>query len=252
MREFFKNKQVLIAVGVMGSVVAIAFTLEHLYGRAPNKQSSRSTPTSQTAKSSQSNKTKSRSDVAASSKDTNDSKALEDVKSPEKSKGSTSGSSSASDSEQASTKGGQMIGSVGDTKRVNTNPNAGKKQPVQKLPEGDSDRSSKGYTDDSVKAQSQEVDKNPKYINSKDYVLGIAPVTIADKQFSIGMNRSLNMYIEKSNESYTFVLTSPLDWALFQGQIGLSDDEYAKVVKYYNTTLKYIEDNHIQIIGTGG
>lgn len=111
------------------------------------------------------------------------------------------------------------------------------------------------YDKAAVEKQSQDVDKDPSYIDKNDPYGGgseLKPLTIGDWKFIKGNGDGMYARNDKLNEGNYFELSSPLDWALFNGQVGLSDSDYEKVVRFFNTTKAYMKDNNIEINGFGG
>lgn len=241
MLDVLKNKQVLVTVLVSAGVVLIAFGLTQ-FGSHGSGDRAKSVATSkyQPSKARERSKPKSSTDAT-----------LDDVKPPNK----VSSATTTKHKDDATKSVGKQSNSKlkGDLDAPQTlvadATESGKadvsKNPTDIVTDG-------GYTEATVADQAKMLDTDPAYLKDTNYMLNMAPLKIGDKLFAIGVKHTLYMYNKKADENYTFILESAMDWALFKGQIGLSDDDYTKVVKYYNTTHKYIEDNHIQIIGTGG
>lgn len=111
------------------------------------------------------------------------------------------------------------------------------------------------YSEADVVNQNSKKDVNPGYIAKDDpYGNGseIRPLVIGDWTFIKGNGNGLYAKNTKHNEDNYYELNEPLDWALFNGQLQLSDSDYDKVVRYFNTTKAYIEENDIEINGFGG
>lgn len=241
MLDVLKNKQVLITVLVSAGVVLIAFGLTQ-FGSHGSGTRAKSATTSkyQPSKVSERSKPKPSTDVV-----------LDDVKPPNKTSSDTTtkheddATKSVSKQSDSKLKGNLDAPQTLVADATDSGKAAVSKNPTDIVTDG-------GYTEATVADQAKLLDTDPAYLKDTNYMLNMAPLTIGDISFAIGVKHTLYMYNKKADENYTFILESAMDWALFKGQLDLSDDDYTKVVKYYNTTKKYIEDNHIQIIGTGG
>lgn len=111
------------------------------------------------------------------------------------------------------------------------------------------------YNDDTIKEQSKLIDSNPSYIDKNDPYKGgseIRPLEIGNWKFVKGNGNGLYALNNKSNEGNYFELSEPVDWALFNGQLNLSKEDYEKVVRYFNTLKEYMKANNIEINGFGG
>lgn len=249
MLDVLKNKQVLVSVLVSAGVVLIAFGLTQ-FGSHGDGNRAKSTETNrvrkyQPSKVRERDKPKPSTDVA-----------LDAVKPPNKSSSDTTVKHEADTTKSVDKK---SVDKKSDAK-LKGDLNAPQTLAADATDSGTADVSKNptdivtdgGYTDATVADQAKMLDTDPAYLKDTNYMLNMAPLKIGDKLFAAGGKNMLYMYNKKADENYTFILESAMDWALFKGQLNLSDDDYTKVVKYYNTTKKYIEDNHIEIIGTGG
>lgn len=111
------------------------------------------------------------------------------------------------------------------------------------------------YDSDSVEAQSKKVDDNPSYIDKNNPYMGgaeIQPLTIGDWKFVKGNGNGLYAINKNTSASNYYELSDAVDWALFNGQVNLSDGDYDKVVRFFNTTKAYMKAHNIEINGFGG
>ena len=122
----------------------------------------------------------------------------------------------------------------------------------------DHDTTTQGYTADSIKEQSTQLDENPDYIKGSGKLSSFDTLKFGTNGFFIG-GKNILVWVtnvdnpdEMKRQNQAFILNDPVDWALFRGQVKLSDGEYNKLVKYFNTINKYLIDNDIQITGIGG
>lgn len=115
---------------------------------------------------------------------------------------------------------------------------------------------SKGvYDKDSIESQSKKVDDNPSYIDKNNPYMGgaeIKPLVIGDWKFVKGNANGLYAINKTNSESNYYDLSDAVDWALFNGQVNLSDSDYDKVVRFFNTTKAYMKAHNIEINGFGG
>lgn len=111
------------------------------------------------------------------------------------------------------------------------------------------------YDDDAISSQSKKVDDNPSYIDKNDPYMGgseIRPLVVGNWSFVKGNGDGLYAVNRNQEDTNYYNLSDSVDWALFNGQVNLSDDDYDKVVRFFNTTKAYIKAHNIEINGFGG
>lgn len=134
---------------------------------------------------------------------------------------------------------------------------------TNEAPTGTSDQSYTPVTDENkgvydaatISSQSKKVDANPSYIDKNNHYMGgaeIQPLVVGDWNFVKGNGDGLYAINKKRAESNYYNLSDSVDWALFNGQVNLSDGDYDKVVRFFNTTKAYMKAHNIEINGFGG
>ncbi len=129
---------------------------------------------------------------------------------------------------------------------------------TNEAPTGTSDQSytpvtddNKGvYDTDTIDSQSKKVDDNPSYIDKSGSK--IKPLVVGDWNFVKGNGDGLYAINKNKEETNYYELSDSVDWALFNGQVNLSDGDYDKVVRFFNTTKAYMKAHNIKINGFGG
>lgn len=130
----------------------------------------------------------------------------------------------------------------GNVKNVET------KIPSQSSPAHNSKNSY--VTKSEVKAIEKQVDDNPSYLKtiSKDPKdIKVDQLTIGDDKYMVGNNQVLITTHKNGDKDFTS-LSSESDWALFQANNSLNNNDYIKLVKYYNTVNNYLVKYKITLI----
>ena len=105
-------------------------------------------------------------------------------------------------------------------------------------------------TKSEVKAIEKQVDDNPSYLKtiSKDPKdIKVDQLTIGDDKYMVGNNQVLITTHKNGDKDFTS-LSSESDWALFQANNSLNNNDYIKLVKYYNTVNNYLVKYKITLI----
>lgn len=106
------------------------------------------------------------------------------------------------------------------------------------------------YDTDTIDSQSKKVDDNPSYIDKSGSK--IKPLVVGDWNFVKGNGDGLYAINKNKEATNYYELSDSVDWALFNGQVNLSDGDYDKVVRFFNTTKAYMKAHNIEINGFGG
>lgn len=249
MKDFFKNKYVLYG-GILFIVIVISVAV--MISVSKSKSSSMNSDLNPPSKS---KVLKSKSKLDSSVANASD---TPKVKQPDKREtNSTKSSSSGHSSDQTSLVAGsnELILPKGvSNSKDGVSENGLASTPADNVKSDANVDSEKGvFSPDSVKDQSNLVDSNPDYIKvNKDNVKQseISNLTIKDLSF-IKSNLNLLVSIKLKEPPVTFNLVEPADWSQFKSALGLSDSDYLKVVKYFNTVKKFRADNKIEFNGFG-